>query len=226
MIAVLVPCFKRPEYTKMCMDALKASRGYLANQVHYYLVDDGSCDGTEDILRASGLAHLLTVHKEPTGLRNVIIEFFNQTKHGGYTYLAKMDNDCVVPLNWIEQLVEELEASGMDIVSPNVMPSNAAFVHGRDGDRVRPSEIVGGLWCMRARLLNGISFESFGPNGISGAFNVIKQIILESEAKVAWVPGVTVGDIGHWSGQHPDHIKSEDHQAYSALVGRPISWGV
>jgi len=225
MIAVLVPCFKRPEYTKMCMDALVVSQSY--PNVHFYLVDDGSQDGTEEILRASNLAHLLTVHKEPTGLRNVIIEFFNQTKHGGYTYLAKMDNDCVVPKDWITKLVEALEKSGSDVVSPNVAPSNAAFVYGREGDceLVRPSEIVGGLWCMRARLLDGISFESFGPNGISGAFNVIKQIILESEAKVAWVPGVTVGDIGHWSGQHPDHIKSESHQEYSAFVGRPISWG-
>lgn len=92
MIAVLVPCFKRPEYTKMCMDALAVSQSY--PNVHFYLVDDGSQDGTEEILRASNLAHLLTVHKEPTGLRNVIIEFFNQTKHGGYTYLAKMDNDA------------------------------------------------------------------------------------------------------------------------------------
>lgn len=226
MIAVLVPCFKRPEYTKMCMDALVTAQSY--EGVHFYLVDDGSKDGTEDILRASGLAHVLTVHEESRGLRNVIIEFFNQTKNQNYTYLAKMDNDCVVPKDWLTKLVDALEKSGSDIVSPNVSPSNAAFVHGRDGenDLVRPSEIVGGLWCMKASLLDGLTFESFSPNGISGAFNILKQIVLETEAKVAWVPGVTVGDIGHWSGQHPDHIKSEAHQEYSAVVGRPISWGV
>ena len=35
MIAVLVPCFKRPEYTKMCMDALVTAQSY--EGVHFYL---------------------------------------------------------------------------------------------------------------------------------------------------------------------------------------------
>lgn len=222
-VAVLVPCFKRPEYTKMCIDALQNAQSY--EGVDFYLVDDGSKDGTEDILRDSFLGEVI-VNPECTGLRNVIIDFFERVRGKGYSYLLKMDNDCVVPKNWVSNLIEALKLSGMDIVSPNVAPSNAAFVHGRDGDIVRPSEIVGGLWCMRANLIDDIDFEKFGPNGISGAFNVLKQIILEKEAKVAWVPTVTVGDIGHWSGQHPAHIKSEDHQAYSALVGRPISWAV
>lgn len=222
-VAVLVPCFKRPEYTKMCMDALRISQTY--EGVDFYLVDDGSADGTADILRASELGKVI-VNSECMGLRNVIIDFFQTVKGKGYSYLLKMDNDCVVPKNWVSNLIEALKASNMDIVSPNVAPSNAAFVHGRDGDIVRPSEIVGGLWCMKASLIEYMDFERFRPNGIAGAFNILKQIILENEAKVAWVPSVTVGDIGHWSGAHPDHIKSEDHLNYSALIGRPVSWSV
>lgn len=223
-VAVLVPCFKRPEYTKMCVDALEVAQGY--SDAHFFLVDDGSNDGTEEILRKARLPATVIVHNECQGLRNTIIDFFERVSEEGYTHFAKMDNDCIVPKNWLKNLIEAMALTDMDIVSPNVSPSNAAFVHGRDGDIVRPSEIVGGLWCMRASVIDGINFERFKPNGISGAFNILKQIALESEARIAWVPSVTVGDIGHWSGQHPDHIKSEAHQEYSAIVGRPISWAV
>lgn len=221
-VAVLVPCHKRPEYTKMCIDALERSRG-TAN-ADFYLVDDGSLDGTDTILNMAMLTSTVIVNEQPQGLRNVIIDFFELVRGKGYEYYAKMDNDCVVPVNWLETLIEDLEANGLDIISPNVMPSNAAYTYGKDGDRVRPSEIVGGLWCMKASLVDGIDFERFRPNGIAGAFNILKQIIYEKEAKVGWDTAVTVQDVGHWSGAHPLHIKSEDHQVYSANIGRPISW--
>lgn len=220
-VAVLVPCLKRPEYTAMCMESLKKAG---TKGIHFYLVDDGSNDGTDKVLMDSGIAHIVTVHKEPIGLRNTIIEFFDMVKHGNYEYLAKMDNDCLVPENWVSRLIENLEKSNIDIISPNVAPSNAAFVHGKDGFPVRPSEIVGGLWCMKASLPKGIDYERFSPNGISGAFNILKQIIFEKEARVGWDVSVLVQDIGHWSGNHPLHIKSDEHQAYSVLVGRPVSW--
>jgi len=223
-VAVLVPCFKRPEYTRLCIAALEKTRGQI--NADFYLVDDGSKDGTEKILSMAMVSSTLIVNEETRGLRNVIIDFFELVRGKGYDYYAKMDNDCVVPDKWLDNLIDALDESGMDIVSPNVIPSNAAFVHGRGDDRIKPSDIVGGLWCMKASMVDGIDFERFRPNGIQGAFNILKQIIYEKEAKVAWVSDVTVGDIGHWSGAHPLHIKSEDHAVYSAEIGRPVSWTV
>ena len=43
-IDVLVPCYKRPEYTKMCLEALEKNTKY--HNVTFYLVDDGSQDDT------------------------------------------------------------------------------------------------------------------------------------------------------------------------------------
>lgn len=222
--AVLIPCYRRPEYTRKCLDALVASQPY--NDVTFYLYDDGSCDGTATLLTNFPLKNkVLVLSAESRGLRNIIIDFFERVRGEGYDYLAKMDNDCVVPHNWLDDLIYALETESYDIVSPNVYPSNAAYNLGKNnGTLVWPATHVGGLWCMRASLLNDISFEKFAPNGITGAFNIIKQIIAETDAKTGWVPKVTVDDLGHWSGQHPDHIKSEEHLKYSAEVGRPVSW--
>lgn len=222
-VAVIVPCFKRPEYTKLCLEYMMKAQVY--RNVDFFLFDDGSNDGTDKILEDSGLSGVVIKHKESKGLRSTIIDFFEKAQ--GYDYLAKMDNDCLVPEKWLDKLIEAMEAEGYDIVSPNVVPSNAAYQIGRDSDGlVRPADHVGGLWCMKAGLIKGISFERFAPNGISGAFNLLKQIMAETDAKVGWVSSVEVQDIGHWSGTHPLHIKSAEHQEYSATVGRPVSWSV
>jgi glycosyltransferase involved in cell wall biosynthesis len=191
--AIIVPCYKRPEYTKLCLEYLEKAQVY--RNVEFFMFDDGSEDGTEDILATAKLPGTVTTHPQSLGLRSTIIEFFEKVRGGGFTYLAKMDNDCLVPEKWLDKLIDAIEKTGFDIVSPNVMPSNAAFKLGGEGEIVRPSDHVGGLWCMKARIISGIQFERYSPNGISGAFNLLKQIIAETDAKVGWVPSVEVQDI-------------------------------
>ncbi|MBX4189765.1 glycosyltransferase family 2 protein [Candidatus Parcubacteria bacterium] len=195
--AVLVPIYKRLEYARLCIEAIKKSKDY--ESAEFYFLDGSS------------------------GLRNTIIDFFEEVR-GKYEYLAKMDSDCLVPDNWLKDLTHILDTTDYDIISPNVFPSNAAFLYGREGAIVRPSESVGGLWCMRASLIKDMNFERYSPNGISGAFNLLTQIIKENEAKCGWIPSVTIQDIGHWSGAHPLHIKSKEHEEYSAEVRRDVSW--
>lgn len=219
-IAVLVPAYKRPEYTKLCIESILKAQEYPSTV--FYFVDEG---GNREIIdKLARKNDVISIHRNQQGLRNTIIEFFNWAKEVNPIYIAKIDNDCTVPTNWLNELINVLETTDRDIVSPNVYPSNAAFLYGKDGEHFRPSDYVGGLWCMKASLLEGVFFEKYSPNGIQGAFNLIKQIIVEKEAKCGWVHGVTVEDIGHWSGTHPLHIKSQDHEEYSAMVGRPVSW--
>ena len=66
----------------------------------------------------------------------------------------------------------------VDILSPNVLPSNIAFKIGEDSDKpYRPSKIVGGLWFMRRRLVDGMDFTKYSARGIHGAFEVLNQIL-------------------------------------------------
>lgn len=224
-VAVFVPCYKRPEYTKKLIESVEGAQLY--DGVDFYLFDDGSNDETAEILRSAKLNTILSINKENRGLRNCVIDFFEMVEKEDYQYLVKLDNDVTVPQNWLDNLISIFKNTKVDILSPNVVPSDAAYKFGKDDQNnnwYRPSKIVGGLWAMRSHLPKGINFERHSVGGIVGAFQCLNQIILEKEPEVGWAHTITVQDIGHWSGQHPEHIKSEDHAEYSAEVGRRVAW--
>lgn len=219
-VEILVPCYKRPEYTKLCIKALEEST---YDNCLFHLWDDGSADNTEEILRQSSLNKRVVVNPENMGLRNVLINFIELSSS---EFICVVGNDCLMPKNWVKDMLEVFEkCPEVDILSPNVLPSNAAFKYGEDSAKpYRPSKLVGGLWFMRRKLIEDMDFTRYGANGIRGAFEVLNQIILEKEPVIGWVPTVTVEDIGHWSGEHRLHIKSDEHREYSANIGRRVSW--
>lgn len=198
--------YKRPEYADICLKSIEDSQAY--ENVHFYIVDDNNPN---------------------IGLRRRIINFLNEIKGQGYDFLIKMDSDCIVPKNYVNDMVSKMLSTGADILSPNVVPSNAAFSFGKDDlDNLgyRPSEIVGGLWCMKSSLVEDMFFENHSTNGLTGAISILKQICVEKEPKIGWVPDIIVEDIGHWSGKHTLHIKSKEHEMYSKEVGRQVAWSV
>ncbi len=193
-VAICVPTYKRNEYTKKCLQALKEAQTY------------------------NGKVYTYT--NKP--LRDAILDFFEDTD--GVDFIAKVDNDCCVPVNWLNDIIDIFEKTDVEILSPNVFPSNAAYKYGEEGEHYRPSKIVGGLWVMRKSLVRDMVFQRYNVSGIIGAFNILKQIINEKDPKIGWCENVVVQDIGHWSGKHPEHIKSKEHEEYSQEVGRSIAW--
>lgn len=203
-IAVFMSHYRRPDYTEKCIKALNEAQEY--PNTDFYIVDDENPN---------------------TGLRNRIIDFFDSIKDKDYDIIAKIDNDCLVPANWLSKILDVFELSDADILSPNVLPSNAAFTYGhtdKDNKGYRPAEIVGGLWCMKYSLIKDMYFERHETNGLTGAVSILRQIVTEKEPNIGWVPNVIVEDMGHWSGQHELCIKSKEHFDYSKEVGRAVAW--
>lgn len=222
-VAIIVPAYKRPEYTKLCLESVYGAQDY--GNSSFYLVDEGENEAViRDFARP---CDTVVLHSEPHGLRNTIIEFIQWVLDRDFTVISKIDNDCLVPKNWLSDMLEVMNKSGCDILSPNTSETNAAYKYGafhkRVGDFI-PSQIVGGLWTMRRSMIEEIYFEKTGTSGIRGAFHIINQIVHEKEPKIGWTDRVTFEDVGYWSGSHPMHIKSEGHALYSAEVGRPIAW--
>ncbi len=203
-VAFFMSWYRRPEYTERCIQSINESQEY--PNVDFYIVEDN----------------------EPnTGLRNRIIDFFDSVRDKEYEVIMKMDNDCIVPKNYVDDMVNALLTTDADILSPNVMPSNAAFTYGREDKEkkgYRPAEIVGGLWCMRYSLVKDMYFERHELHGLAGAVPLLRQIVTEKEPKVGWLPDVVVEDVGHWSGMHESCIKNKDHYDYSKEVGRAVAW--
>ncbi len=225
-VAILVPCYKRKEYTAMCIEALNEVKTPCT--VHWVLFDDGSKDGTEEILHTMTQPNTEVVQTEENiGLREVTKLFFhNKTNFDVY---MKIDNDCIVPENYLFAMLQKLVTTDADILSPNVLPSDASEKYGSpdtEGRGYRPSKIVGGLWVMSAEMISGLDIESHDVVGIKGATNILYQIVLEKDPNIGWVDEVVVQDIGHWSGNHPDNIKSFEHYEYYKEIGRDIAWGL
>jgi GT2 family glycosyltransferase len=206
-------------------------RMHLPCFVKFVLWDDGSGDATSHILTTAKLPEpTVVISPDNEGLRNVIRHFlFDPCQVGEYDIIAKMDNDCVVPQDYLERMLEKFRTTEADILSPNVFPSNACFKYGMD-DRenlgYRPSKIVGGLWMMRRSMIDGIDIERHDVLGIKGAVNILYQIVIEKDPKIGWTPDVVVQDIGHWSAMHPEHIKSREHLNYYNEIGRHQAWSV
>jgi glycosyltransferase involved in cell wall biosynthesis len=222
-VEVLCPCYKRPEYTELCIKALEEST---YDNVLFHLWDDGSNDGTEEILRQSSLNKRVVVNEKNMGLRNVLINFIELSSA---EFICVVGNDCLMPKNWANDILAVFEKNPeVDILSPDVFPSHAALRMGEpdtEGKGYMASSHVGGLWFMRRKMVEGMSFERYDASlGIRGAFEILNQIILEKEPKIGWVPSVVVQDIGHWSGTHPLAIKSEEYKQYYAEIGRRVSF--
>lgn len=231
-VAILVPCYRRPEYTRKCLDSLLANTWETYPfPVRFHLVDDGSNDGTNKILTEHPIhekycARVYT-HPEPWGLRRTILEFFKEISDTNFRFISKVDNDCTVPPDWLMRIVKTFDAHPeLDIASPNVYPSHAAFTYGKkvEGLQYMPTKIIGGVWTMKHDLIRDMVFEDYPADGIGGAISILRQIRIEKGPIMGWLPEITFQDIGHHSGDHPDHIKTQEHFIYSQEVGRPVAW--
>jgi glycosyltransferase involved in cell wall biosynthesis len=222
-VAVFVPAYKRPEYTLQCIKALEEAQSY--EGVTFYLWDDGSNDQTKEIFDNAKLPKIVISTKDNQGLRKVLSCFVTDPGQiGVYDIIGVIGNDCLVPKNWLNDLLDIFEKSDVQILSPNVYPSNAAYTYGKENKNLpyMPSKIVGGLWFMYTDLVKGMTFEDYDLRGIMGAFNILKQIIIEKDPIVGWAGNVVVQDVGHWSGKHQDFIRSPEHLEYYAEVGRKV----
>lgn len=224
-IWILLPCYKRPDYTIQCLTSLVKAQEYNQN-VMFYMVDDGSCDGTDGLLKSCDIPNKrVIIHNDNKGLRSSILEFFKAAQTEKPDIIGIIGNDTILFKNWLDKTIDMLFNTDLDVVSPNYMPSNPAFTQGIEcGKPYRLAKDIVGLWFMDRRLLDGISFEELDLWGIKGSINLLKQIKHEKSPKIGWIPEVLCLDLGHHSGLAPGHIKTKEHEEYSKEIGRSVSW--
>lgn len=224
-IAILIPSYKRHEYLVHCLRRMDKAQKYY--NTTFYIVSDGDGITISDIeLIGFNQQYKLIQHPYNLGLRHTILEFFDNALKDDVDFIVKMDNDCLVPDNWMNDILKVFDDTDVDILSPNVRPSNAARFYGKvvHGLPYLPADIIGGLWFMRSSMIKGIAFNDYQVQGLVGAIPILRQIIAENKPKVGWLENVVVDDMGHWSGSHPQCIKSKEHEEYYSEVGRKISW--
>lgn len=114
-ISVIIPTYNRKEKLLACLYSL-FTQDYPQEGFEIIVVDDGSTDGTGEMIKELSAAHLnlryfRQAHKGPAAARNLgMIE--SRSGIVGFT-----DTDCALSVNWVRSMVEAHTLSGDDITA-------------------------------------------------------------------------------------------------------------
>lgn len=197
-VSVIVPCFNVAPYIAQCLDSLIAQtfRDWEA-----ICVDDGSTDGTGDVLRRyADLEPRITVISQPnagiSAARNVGLD------HATGEYVVFVDGD-----DWLsEDVIERALSTGFDLVlfSYNRIFSSGEVPRVLGLEGVHPAEFV------RRKMVGLIGDELRDPTQANSLITVhsklIRRTLMES-------PPLRFEDISV--------VGSEDTLFSVALIGRP-----
>ena len=110
LVSIIVPAYTVGEYIDECISSL-VNQSY--ENLEVIVIDDGSSDNTSAICEAHKDEKLRIIHKENGGLvsaRKKGIELANGK------YLGFVDGDDYVDVDFVKNLVEEIEKNGFDFV--------------------------------------------------------------------------------------------------------------
>ena len=155
MIPILYTTYNRLEYTKRTLPALLKN----SNGVKVYVYDNDSTDGTQEYLDIiSRHERIKDIHFccKNFGISTIMNLFFEETKD--FPIIGKVDNDTLVPSNWIEDLGGVLQNYHLGIVQAkhkfwikgvkdwdDLVARSSNVIKLQDGKyNLIPSQVVGG----------------------------------------------------------------------------------
>ena len=113
-IPVLYTTYNRLEFTKKTLPPLIESMGDIGE---LYIIDNNSTDGTIEYLKTISTKSVSTIiyNVENAGIAGAMNQFFSMTK-GNYELFGKVDNDTIVPDNWLVDLSAVMDTQNIDFV--------------------------------------------------------------------------------------------------------------
>ena len=105
MVTVIIPTYNRAQQLSVCLDAI--ARQDYGEKFELIIVDDGSSDNTQDIV-ALFVKKNKKINTKYVFQKNLGCATARNTgiKNSSGEYLFFTDDDCIVPLNWIAQILE------------------------------------------------------------------------------------------------------------------------
>ncbi len=109
-VDILYLAYNRLEFTRASLTALRDNTDW-SRVRNLWLFDDGSTDGTLDLLEDfAASCHVAsyvvqTAHKSPVAIMN---QFLSNTRHKPAPWFIKIDNDVVLPPGWLPDCLDVL----------------------------------------------------------------------------------------------------------------------
>ena len=143
MIDILYLAKNRRAFTEASLSAMEASTDW-ARVRNLWLYDDGSTDGTLDVLRGFGRGTVVeTKLNSPVAVMNDFLK-----RRDPAPIFAKIDNDTMLPPGWLGDCLGLMEQHpALDLLGIEAMFAVAAC-----GPRsIEPASYIGGIGLMRTR---------------------------------------------------------------------------
>lgn len=103
-LSVIIPTYNRRAALNDCILSL-VTQDYLQERYEIIVVDDGSSDGTAEMMailtqKHHNIQYVLTTHRGPAAARNVGL------KKSAGVIIALIDNDCIPASDWVSNILE------------------------------------------------------------------------------------------------------------------------
>jgi len=121
--SIIVPTYNRKRMLYGCLKSL-VNQDYPKNDYEIIVIDDGSTDGTEQIIKSlikdyKNLRYFKIDHSGQAAARNIGLR---RTKG---KFIAFTDDDCVVEKNWLKKIEKVFKGTNTDAVGGSILnPTN------------------------------------------------------------------------------------------------------
>jgi GT2 family glycosyltransferase len=134
--SIIIPVYNHAALTRQCLDAVLACRSERVAQ-EIVVVDDGSTDGTAELLASYGSALEVVTHRQNAGFARSCNDGAARATGEGLVFL---NNDTIPQPGWLTALVDharshpEAVAVGSKLLFPDQTIQHAGVVICQDGD--------------------------------------------------------------------------------------------
>jgi glycosyltransferase involved in cell wall biosynthesis len=170
-IRVLFTTYNRLEFTKKSLNSLIGS-----NCGEILIFDNGSTDGTQEWLKTLESKKVMVVQNtENIGVAGAMNYFFENTSNE--IYVAKIDNDTVVPVDWLDKLLASAINCRLDIVQAK-------------HSIMRQSHVSGDFDTWMKTLETDAAYKNIHYSShVGGTAILIRRAIIDERLESKWVLG-------------------------------------
>lgn len=110
-VSIVIPVFNQLHFTKICIESLLPT---LPRDSEIVVIDNGSSDGTAEYLLGCSNVRAIT-NRENLGCA---VAWNQGVKASHAPWIAILNNDIILSMNWLDGLLDFAREKNVDIVSP------------------------------------------------------------------------------------------------------------